>query len=338
MIEILDARYHGEGDLLSNGLLLLRRATPVPDQQALSPAEVAALRRAVEAAGLGRDDEDRIAEAAAKAASARRARRRAIMLGTVIAALGLDAVIFVSWLGYHWTDKRTSALIMLATYVPTIVIARHLALRFVEQRHPSRAMYGYAYGPVEAAVDALVACDIALRTPSIRLSSLGLLRLYCRKLERALLAPRDRPFGLSDWLEGRRRRERLKNHATRVIGGLREVADQLDVSPDMALGELRGMLITLADNCTKLRFGALLPEEQLADVTPARDWERLWFIGVWLISLPLAWGLTTAGLPQPLDKLAPAGALWLPFVARFGVERGFGLSAQARGEAARNAE
>ncbi|MFJ6623094.1 hypothetical protein ACIQOW_36665 [Kitasatospora sp. NPDC091335] len=127
------------------------------------------------------------------------------------------------------------------------------------------------------------------------------------------------------------RRKEIRAHAARVIGSLRQAEAKLDQDPESALRELAVMVVTISENYAAGKYVALLPEDKLAQGRPARDWERVWFLGAWLLSLGLAWAVSQLSLPSavgaPLSLLAVAS----PFIARWGVEGGFSRFALTRG-------
>ncbi|MFG2841687.1 hypothetical protein ACGF12_00720 [Kitasatospora sp. NPDC048296] len=127
------------------------------------------------------------------------------------------------------------------------------------------------------------------------------------------------------------RRKEIRVHAARVIGALRQAEAKLDSDPDGALRELAVMLVTISENYAAGKYTALLPEDQLEQARAARDWDRVWFLGAWILSLGLAWAVSQLDLPEiakaPITLLATVS----PFIARWGIEGGFSRFALTKG-------
>ncbi|MGW2545599.1 hypothetical protein ACWC5I_33165, partial [Kitasatospora sp. NPDC001574] len=67
------------------------------------------------------------------------------------------------------------------------------------------------------------------------------------------------------------RRPQLKVHARLVVARLRVAEAGFDVDAEAAAKELARLLVDIAENYGAGRVGALLPQEELQDLTPVRD-------------------------------------------------------------------
>ncbi|MCM1971336.1 hypothetical protein [Streptomyces sp. G1] len=123
--------------------------------------------------------------------------------------------------------------------------------------------------PVIAAIRAIRSCAmLAAATPTSRPAYVDVVSRTLREAERAVLrgparsgsAPRSSP-----------RRKQLRLHARLVVAALRQAELRLDTDPLQGAKELSRMLISVAENCSLGRLGALLPEEDLKDLQPVRD-------------------------------------------------------------------
>ncbi|MGV9271236.1 hypothetical protein ACWDRR_42110 [Kitasatospora sp. NPDC003701] len=130
----------------------------------------------------------------------------------------------------------------------------------------------------------------------------------------------------------RYRRKDIQAHVKRVVATLRAAEGRLDADPAAARRELLVLLLTIAENYSREAYKELLPAEQLVQDDPHQSRDRLWILPCWVAGLAMAWGTTQLSLPAPLDSLGPLGAMTVPFMVRFGIERGGVISGIFRGQ------
>lgn len=88
----------------------------------------------------------------------------------------------------------------------------------------------------------------------------------------------------------------LKDHAGQVIAALRKAEAGLDTYPDLARCDLAAKLHNIAEAYVDRRLGALLPESDLKDLEPLREFESLW-LAVLAVAYPtLTWTAGSVGL------------------------------------------
>ncbi|MDV5145763.1 hypothetical protein R1T08_16485 [Streptomyces sp. SBC-4] len=117
------------------------------------------------------------------------------------------------------------------------------------------------------ALDALILCAAAYKQPpGDRASQLRDLDWGLRAAEDAIL----RAHRHAGTIPRRSvRRAAARSHAALVAGALRAEALKIDAEPDRALPRLGAMLAVVAERSAEGRIGALLPEADLAQATPA---------------------------------------------------------------------
>ncbi|WP_405942547.1 hypothetical protein [Streptomyces sp. NBC_00207] len=130
--------------------------------------------------------------------------------------------------------------------------------------------------------------------------------------------------GTLPWISPRRRA--LRRHAALVAAALRRAEANIDREGHVeALPNVARLLLIVADNHAAGRFGALLPESELADLEPVRSWD-------WLRLLAVAVGFAVAAvvadalnMPDPVTNVVVAVVLLLSIVTAYGVRRGHSL-------------
>ncbi|WP_327310755.1 hypothetical protein [Streptomyces sp. NBC_01243] len=109
------------------------------------------------------------------------------------------------------------------------------------------------------------------------------------------------------------RTPQLRDHAGQVVARLREAEARLDTEPDEAFQELAHLLMTIADNYTAGRVGALLPETELTGRKSIRDRELIKLSVVVILLVGVAITAPLLGLPEGalLPVLSGVGILLL---------------------------
>ncbi|MCX4846347.1 hypothetical protein [Streptomyces sp. NBC_00893] len=158
---------------------------------------------------------------------------------------------------------------------------------------------------------AVKACTQArLASNTARPMKLTALANYLADVEKAVLKARQTRQTV---LLRSHRIARLRDHAGQVVARLREAEARLDTEPDEAFQELAHLLMTIAENYTAGRVGALLPETELTGRRSVRDREliKLSIVVVLLVGVAIAAPLL--GLPEGalLPVLAGVGILLL---------------------------
>ncbi|WP_051837591.1 hypothetical protein [Streptomyces sp. NRRL WC-3742] len=92
------------------------------------------------------------------------------------------------------------------------------------------------------------------------------------------------------------RQRALKEHAGRVVNALRAAEARMDTYPELARCDLAAKLHTIAEQYAEGRLGALLPEEDLKDIEPVRDFESLRLAALAVAFPALTWATLAAGL------------------------------------------
>ncbi|MFI2300163.1 hypothetical protein ACH5AL_15170 [Actinacidiphila glaucinigra] len=102
------------------------------------------------------------------------------------------------------------------------------------------------------------------------------------------------------------RRKALKAHERQVIAALRACEARLDSDPRLALEELCGLLVTIADRYCQARVGALLDEAHLQEAVagPDREWIRtvIWAV----ITIGGVIGVSLLGLSDGAEPIVMA--------------------------------
>lgn len=125
------------------------------------------------------------------------------------------------------------------------------------------------FAPVVFAIRTIRSCATLLTTPpASRHAHVNRVSRTLRSSERSLLLGPSR-FGSAPRSSPRRKQLRL--HARLVVAALRQAELRLDTDPVQGAKELSRMLLSVAENYSLGRLGALLPEEDLKDLQPVRD-------------------------------------------------------------------
>ncbi|MFI9185582.1 hypothetical protein ACIGXG_25560 [Streptomyces goshikiensis] len=105
----------------------------------------------------------------------------------------------------------------------------------------------------------------------------------------------------------------LREHAGQVVARLREAEARLDTDPSEAFQELARLLMTIAENYTAGRVGALLPASELTGRRSVKDRELIKLSAVILALVGVAIAAPLVGLPEGtlLPVLGGVGLLLL---------------------------
>ncbi len=170
--------------------------------------------------------------------------------------------------------------------------------------------------PVRLACRTLHACALAYRAPNLRRpermkhvsTNLAALTSALQRIHR----------GRAGLRLGKYRRAAVKQHAALVVAALRHAEARIDAEGTSALPALAHLLVTIASRYAVGRTAALLDEEDLEGMTPARDWEPLRMaLSAVLIAAAALWA-TWMDLPEGADAYVIGGAGILVLVLVYG--------------------
>ncbi|MET9588757.1 hypothetical protein ABZY10_37890 [Streptomyces sp. NPDC006539] len=131
-----------------------------------------------------------------------------------------------------------------------------------------------------------------------------------------------------------RRARRLREHQRLVVAAVEKAESQLDQAPLCALTPLVELVLKIADRHTKGWNAALLPEEDLQGLTPARDWEPLRMIAAAVFMAGTAVAVAFFDLPDPAITalLGTAGLVAVSILYGRGARSAFDVVDIVRGQ------
>ncbi|MFF0414897.1 hypothetical protein ACFYUY_31180 [Kitasatospora sp. NPDC004745] len=115
--------------------------------------------------------------------------------------------------------------------------------------------------------------------------------------------------GTIAFLGGRSRRRAARRHGRTVAAAVRRATAELDTDPRAAAPRIAAMLHTIAEQYVEGCITALLPQDELEGLHPARSWEGV-KIAAWAVSAPaLTWGTELLRLEGAMQTSIIAGGM-----------------------------
>ncbi|MGW1771990.1 hypothetical protein [Streptomyces sp. NPDC002104] len=189
-----------------------------------------------------------------------------------IGLLALAVALFVGFVGFTAEQQRAGEEpATLRWYLPAAVlyVAPMLWRLWVTYFARGSLRPLRQFLPVVAAMRAIRSCaTLAVSPAASRPAHVDAVSRSVRAAERAILRG---PTQYGSASRSSPRRKQLGLHARLVVAALRQAELRLDTDPVQGAKDLSRMLISVAENYSTGRLGALLPEEDLKDLQPVRD-------------------------------------------------------------------